>query len=103
MIKKITEFKNSAVDKSVSNMTQDVKSNMELADQIGFNVTQNSTDEQGLAISDSDMIAVQYLADGNVSIVLNNDLTLDAQAVNVFKKEFGQAEKLMQEIQNNNK
>ncbi len=98
MIKKLQEFNNASLDKSVGNTSVDVKSPTELISAAGFQLSKNSTDKNGLGISDSDMIAVQYLEDGTVSIVLNNDLTLDSQAVNTFKKEFQEAEKLAQEI-----
>ena len=99
MIKKLQEFNNAAVDKTVGNSSTNVQSPTELISSAGFQMSKSSTDKNGLAISNSDMIAVQYLEDGTVSIVLNNDLNLDSQALRTFKDELNKAEQLATEIQ----
>lgn len=103
MIKKLQEFNNAAVDSSVGTSSNDVQSPTELISDAGFQMSKSSTDKAGLAISDSDMIAVQYLDDGTVSIVLNNDLTLDGQTLRTFKDELNKAEQLAKEIQDSYK
>lgn len=100
MIKRIDEaggFSNAAVN------TKDNQSAKTVEDVIktsGFNALDGSTNDNGLAVSDSEYVAVQYLQDGTINVAINNDLSLDKQNLQTFKKDLATAEKLMQDIEN---
>lgn len=99
MVRYLKEFTNIGGSSSSSTNTSSQKSVLDIIKQNRFQVDDNATDEEGLAIAPNGMVAVEYNVNGIV-IRPDNDLELDSQELAKFKSDLTASEKLASSINN---
>lgn len=94
---KILEFSNNGSQSN--NQTNNSKSVVELINQQRFELSDESDENQGLAIAPNGMAAVDYnISENSFAVRPDNDLALDSQTLAKFKQDITACEKLATQL-----